>query len=426
MERERERSIRSLVLVFLSCASVLSFLIIYFSNKGKLDRIFLPLSSESGANESPHIPTGSGLVEQNFSRDEVEDVLVSNIGAQLVERDRLAGRPWWKIRDFNQTIWHVDVLNYPPSQVKILKLIAEEKMKARRQTFFNNASFACGGTDLQSVRRVALGIRGGAFRQAFSAGQRSCGKGTFEVQHLIWKSVHENIIEAFENQHNAKVDVFMMTIPCHFAETEWKLNQTFTLENRMKLFKEKNELYMNTLKEWYKPVVFDVLDSAKEGLRESLSKYTRKYSEQGRFAEGLLRHVRQYSLEAKVTYDDVLLIRADEIYAKNFFKIYKSVPEGIVQNKNLPFYLDFSEDQIRFSGCALKAVIDELSSGCLERSPFSGFGHYCGTEFGSSGFRFNKAVKFQCYYLQVKQRIFCVQGNYTFYSLLFIYSKQLE
>lgn len=193
------------------------------------------------------------------------------------------------------------------------------------------------------LRRVALALRGGAFRKGFSRVQNRCGEGTLAVQEALWRSVDLNVVKRYE-EAGAKVDSFVMTFPCS-KESD-------------------NKLYLEQLRDWYKPKVLDVCDPEKEKLT------TPSYTTQGRFAEGALRHVSSYSRLNNVTYDLVLLVRLDQMF-------HYPIDEMIQKNH----HFNIHENLMGFPGCMLASVLTILHSGCVERAGAGDFGTKCMEEF---------------------------------------------
>jgi hypothetical protein len=63
-----------------------------------------------------------------------------------------------------------------------------------------------------SRKRMALALRGGAFRQGQNSEMDRCGEGTYEVQKTMAESIQKHVIQVFENR-GFEVDVFITVRP---------------------------------------------------------------------------------------------------------------------------------------------------------------------------------------------------------------------
>lgn len=142
-------------------------------------------------------------------------------------------RSWWGPSGVI-TMVHPTMKNIIGLSPKTTEASKKEVMKACNITQVTSST--------SKTKRLALALRGGAFRAGFSKKQDRCSNASYVVQRAVVHSIQKHVIRAFIKK-GWKVDVYVMAFPCTV---------------------KRNAHYMNDLKDWFKPhvKVFDIFDPA--------------------------------------------------------------------------------------------------------------------------------------------------------------------
>ena len=213
------------------------------------------------------------------------------------------------------------------------------------------------------TKRMAVALRGGAFRQGWTKGSRRCGEHTYEVQKALAESIRKHIVRPFEAL-GWEVDLYLTAFPCF---------QTYCPNPKL-CFNESGATahYMRDLGKWLNASALDVFEPTLETVGTRFGEQGLHDSKQGRYAEGVLRMVQT----SPNKYDYVICSRIDQGFRDDITAFLRWERQDMIA----PFFgqpVRLHENVLAFPGCLLDTVVGVLHAGCVERSAAFDFGTCC-------------------------------------------------
>jgi len=242
------------------------------------------------------------------------------------------------------------------------------KRRARNESFFQCHNRSCNSHSIgPQARRVALALRGGAFRSGVNhVGNEdaSCTAGTYETQRWISSTHVEYLIKPLLKR-NISVDVFILTYVCFNGKQ-----------------------FVKELKHWYQPWTkrFRAINKTSRALEKEVFTndtnyyFNRGSSLQGYFMIELISDMQAEAARVKKPYDFVLMLRLDiAITVPIAPLVFTSAADTMVGRE---FW--------SFSGwCTIGCLKSIYESGCVEKGPHAGVEELCKQEMGQT-FHVNK------------------------------------